>query len=424
MSTPPSTTGPSPIPRDSCHPHLRVPSGPPEPLTAAETVRIEAALAANYADSTRATYACAWRTWAGWCRRRGAPALPGAPLLVCAYLVQRADDGLSAATLELACSAISYQHRQAGVPDPIGTETVRLVRRGLRSRLGTAARRPARALTTEEINQIVTPIDRSTAKGARDAALILLGFASALRVSELSALTLADLERQPAGLLLHLPRSKTDPEAHGQTVGVAHGRHPATDPIAALDRCLQVRRTTTRSREPGPGESGPGESGPGESLPVFTGRRSDADDTTAIRGSGISRMVRERARAAGLDDPRITGHSLRAGHATTAARAGVPIDRIAAPDPAPSHRRPHRALHPPRPGPRHHLQPRPRALTETRTRQQTNRAPAEARAWRRACLDTPGTEVALSAQLDTGGQRCQSALVCCHRGRGSTRPAS
>jgi integrase len=65
-------------------------------------------------------------------------------------------------------------------------------------------------------------------------------------------------------------------------------------------------------------------------LPVFTSRRSDADDTTAIRGTGISRMVRERARAAGLDDPRITGHSLRAGHATTAARAGVPIARIAA----------------------------------------------------------------------------------------------
>jgi integrase len=34
--------------------------------------------------------------------------------------------------------------------------------------------------------------------------------------------------------------------------------------------------------------------------------------------------------AAGLDATRITGHSLRAGHATTAARAGVPLERIAA----------------------------------------------------------------------------------------------
>jgi integrase len=37
-----------------------------------------------------------------------------------------------------------------------------------------------------------------------------------------------------------------------------------------------------------------------------------------------------RARAAGLAAERITGHSLRAGHATEAALAGVGIDRIAA----------------------------------------------------------------------------------------------
>ena len=41
-------------------------------------------------------------------------------------------------------------------------------------------------------------------------------------------------------------------------------------------------------------------------------------------------MLRTRARAAGLEATRITGHSLRAGHATEAARAGVPLDRIAA----------------------------------------------------------------------------------------------
>ena len=41
-------------------------------------------------------------------------------------------------------------------------------------------------------------------------------------------------------------------------------------------------------------------------------------------------MLRTRARAAGLEAARITGHSLRAGHATEAALAGVPLDRIAA----------------------------------------------------------------------------------------------
>ena len=41
-------------------------------------------------------------------------------------------------------------------------------------------------------------------------------------------------------------------------------------------------------------------------------------------------MLRSRARSAGLEATRITGRSLRAGHATEAARAGVPLDQIAA----------------------------------------------------------------------------------------------
>ena len=41
-------------------------------------------------------------------------------------------------------------------------------------------------------------------------------------------------------------------------------------------------------------------------------------------------MLHARADAAGLPAARITAHSLRAGHATTAALAGVPLERIAA----------------------------------------------------------------------------------------------
>ncbi len=109
------------------------------------------------------------------------------------------------------------------------------VRRGLRRIIGTAPRRQARPLGAGEIRQIVQHIDRSTALGARDAAIILLGFASAMRRSELTALTLADVEFQPGGILLTIRRSKTDQYADGQVVAVVHGQHAVTDPIAALD---------------------------------------------------------------------------------------------------------------------------------------------------------------------------------------------
>jgi integrase len=72
---------------------------------------------------------------------------------------------------------------------------------------------------------------------------------------------------------------------------------------------------TARGREPGP---------------LFTSLRNRILTLEPLSGEAVARMLRARARAAGLSAERITGHSLRAGHATTAALAGVSIDRIAA----------------------------------------------------------------------------------------------
>ena len=290
-------------------PTTPLPLDPFAGLTEVDALRIAAAMTAAVTESTRTVYGHSWRGWERWCAGRGITPLPAAPAAVCAYLTERAADGASASGIDTACSAISYVHRSHGLADPTLTEGVRQVRRGLRRTLGTAPHRLARPLGTAEIRQIVTPIDRSTAKGARDAAIILLGFASALRRSELTALTLADVETKPAGLLLHVRRSKTDPEGHGQLVGVAHGQHALTDPVAAL-------ATWTGFRGDAPG-------------PLFTSLRHQVLTEEPISGEAVARMLRARTRAAGMSPDRITGHSLRAGHATTAAAAGVPLDRIA-----------------------------------------------------------------------------------------------
>jgi len=49
-----------------------------------------------------------------------------------------------------------------------------------------------------------------------------------------------------------------------------------------------------------------------------------------ISGNAVTRIVKDRAAAARLRAERITAHSLRASHATSAALAGVGVDRIAA----------------------------------------------------------------------------------------------
>ena len=107
--------------------------------------------------------------------------------------------------------------------------------------------------------------------------------------------------------MLIVRRSKTDQYAVGQVVAVVHGQHASTDPIAAFDTWLEE-----------PSQAG--------CSPACTG----SVTRDPISGEAISIVLRKRARAAGLAAERITAHSLRAGHATSAAVAGVALDRIAA----------------------------------------------------------------------------------------------
>jgi integrase len=279
-------------------------------LTDVDAARIAAAISAARAESTRTVYAHAWRGWQRWCDARGRPALPDDPLALCAYLTERAESGRAMGTLDMSCTAIRHVHRMCGAEDPVAAEAVRQVRLGLRRTHGSAPRRLARPLSVEEIRQILGGIDRTTPIGIRDAAIILLGYASAMRCSEIVALSLADVEHKPAGLLLNVRKSKTDQEGHGEVVAVAHGQYAATDPLAAVTAWRAVRGET-----------------PGA---LFTRIWASSVSLEPLSGHVVARMLRARAEAVGLDGTRITAHSLRAGHATTAALAGVPPNRIAA----------------------------------------------------------------------------------------------
>lgn len=276
-------------------------------LTVRDAERVASALEANLAASTRTVYASAWRQWEKWAAKRGIPALPASPEAIAAFLAERAESGISYGTIDLACSAIAFQHHEEGLPDPMMDLTVRRVRRGLRRIVGAAPRRQAHPLTLDELTQMVTAIDLKTSIGQRDRAMLLLGYAAALRPSELAALHLADVSSRHGGLLITVRRSKTDQDGYGQRVGVAAGTYHQTDPITALSEWLAAR------------PSGPG--------PLFTRIQRCGNATgTAIDVRTVSRMVADRARSAGLEGLPVSGHSLRAGHATTAADP-VPRER-------------------------------------------------------------------------------------------------
>jgi site-specific recombinase XerD len=161
----------------------------PTGLTDLDAARISSAIAASRTESTRRLYALVWAQWERWCAARGIGALPADPLALCAYLTERAEAGRATGTLDMACTVIRHVHRTCGITDPVASEAVRQVRRGLRRTYGAAPRRLARPLSVEEIRQIVAGIDCTTPIGIRDSAMILLGYASAMRRAELVART-------------------------------------------------------------------------------------------------------------------------------------------------------------------------------------------------------------------------------------------
>jgi hypothetical protein len=148
--------------------NLDLPTG----LTEDDVTRISAAIAAARTESTRHVYTLVWNQWERWCDARGIPAVPGDPLALCAYLTERAEAGRATGTLDMACTVIRHVHRTCEIPDPVASEAVRQVRRGLRRTYGAAPRRLARPLSVAEIRQIIGAIDRSTPIGIRDAAII------------------------------------------------------------------------------------------------------------------------------------------------------------------------------------------------------------------------------------------------------------
>jgi integrase len=121
--------------------------------------------------------------------------LPAPPEALAAFLTERAQAGLTFGTLDGYCSGIAHRHHQEGFTDPPADVVVQRVRRGLRRIMGVAPRRQAHPLTPPEVTQIVSAVGADTAIGVRDRAVILLGYASALRPGELPLSTPATSSR-------------------------------------------------------------------------------------------------------------------------------------------------------------------------------------------------------------------------------------
>jgi site-specific recombinase XerD len=253
-------------------------------------------------ENTIRAYEADWRHFAEWCATYDASPLPAGPPVVRLYLTFMASDGYATSTISRRLSTIRQAHQMAGEEDPTIASEVREVWRGIRRTLGTAPDQKA-ALLVDDIRAICRAMTDAP-KDLRDRALILVGWVGAFRRSELVALDVQDISFENSFALVRLRSSKTDQESHGSLKKLTAGRSEQTCPVRALKNWLAHANI--------------------DSGAVFrsVGRWGHVRDSR-LSSRMVANIVKSRAASVGIDPSRVSGHSLRRGHVTEAARAGA-----------------------------------------------------------------------------------------------------
>ncbi|CAM3175155.1 tyrosine-type recombinase/integrase [Methylobacterium mesophilicum] len=231
--------------------------------------------------------------------------MPASLAAILAYLIDHATT-LKVVTLQRRLAAIREQHAAAGFALDSSSAAFRDTWRGIKRAHGQPAVKK-RPLMTVDLRRAVAILP-DTLAGKRDRALILVGFAAALRRSELAELEVARkdgaawIEERPDGLVVHLARSKTDQQAEGVEIGVPYGSNIETCPVRSYRAWIQAACL--------------------KEGPVFRPiDRHGRLGTDAVTDRAVARIVQRSVEAAAL----AAGHSLEEASRLAAGYAGHPL---------------------------------------------------------------------------------------------------
>ena len=176
---------------------------------------------------------------------------------------------------------------------------------GLTREKGLAGKKKS-ALTMDILRDAINALDGSL-RGTRDRALLLLGFGTALRRSEIAALDFGDLKFSRDGVLVTIRFSKTDQAGAGAPVALPYVSNPSLCGVRAVKAWIAAAGI----------ESGP------LFRTIVDGKATDQ----RIGSSALARVIQKLCK--GLDGD-FGGHSLRAGFVTSAAEEKFGFTEISA----------------------------------------------------------------------------------------------
>jgi integrase len=259
----------------------------------------------RHANNTQRCYASHLRAFVAWCQQTGKSSLPATAETLALYVTwMLTEQKYKISTAKAHINSVADSHRRAGIMAPEmadAYEVINAIRRQRREfPLGKTA------LSVQHLRKACDGALRGpdTNRTRRDLAIVVFGFATGLRRSEIAALDLADIKFRGPGLSVRVRFAKNDQDGEGRTLGVWAGERASTDPVRTLKRWLEVR---------GDWE--------GPLFSLIT--RRDVILRQKMGDDRIADAVKRAVARAGLDPTGYGGHSLRSGAVTAAADRGM-----------------------------------------------------------------------------------------------------
>jgi integrase len=301
------------------------------------------------ADRTRATYEFWWSKFAAWCDRHRIKSLPADVGTVVLWLTDLSvngsgarvtktgkvipSHGLARASLNQALAALQAKFRDAGCPVDRRNPALARFMAGMQRTKKVSVRKAA-PFTIDDLLDLLPQLNIEANWGARHACMATLGFGAALRRSELVGLNWLEIREDDKeatgyvsmdarGILVTLVRSKA---SQTEAVEIAISRADLPEACEALERWVKMAEIK-----------------PGDPLlravtkgNVVSSTRLTAQSVALIMKGlaadlAVYRSEGKKTWEQAKTEARVySGHSLRAGYATSAADAKLHITTIAA----------------------------------------------------------------------------------------------
>jgi len=280
-----------------------------------------------FAENTKRAIARDLRTYVRWCHAQQLPVMPADMNRLERYLTDLIGLGRKRATVERALYTVSLVHKGAGYPDPADNPLWKITWKKLKKRLS-KAQSQAYGLSSGEVDKMMQAMGNSL-HDLRDAALLMVAADTLCRRSELAAMCREHMEHdaRARSWSVVIPFSKTDQEGEGMI------RYVSPEAHAAVARWCKAAGIVVGPlfRAIGGRPRADAEERRRLSDDTFTDtRRPIAQIGDALTPTHIARIFKQRARAAGIDASRVSGHSLRVGTAQDLGAAGADVRAIAA----------------------------------------------------------------------------------------------